>query len=106
MYVWRIHIRLGNLGNSLGSLSTPCRSGTGKEDLALDDREWACEQCGAVNERDFNASLNIRDEALRLVTDVPVVASSGHKFACGAGSAGSLRGESEPFCDEAGTKML
>lgn len=48
-----------------------------KEDLALDDREWACEQCGAVNERDFNASLNIRDEVLRLVTDVPVVASSG-----------------------------
>ena len=77
-----------------------------KEDLALDDREWACEQCGAVNERDFNASLNIRDEVLRLVTDVPVVASSGQKFACGAGSAGSRCVESETFCDEAATKVL
>jgi len=43
----------------------------------VNDREWACEQCRVVNERNFNASLNIRDEALRLITDVPVVASSG-----------------------------
>jgi len=76
-----------------------------KQDLTLEDRVWVCEQCSSVNERDLNASLNIRDEALRLVTAVPVVASSGHKFACGAGSAGSLCEESEPFCDEAGTKM-
>src|SRR3989449_9791754 len=77
-----------------------------KEDLTLDAREWICEQCGVVNKRDLNASLNIRDEALRLVTDVPVVASSGQKFACGTGSAGSLGVESETFCDEAGTKVL
>jgi putative transposase len=77
-----------------------------KEDLALDDREWICEQCGVVNERDFNASLNIRDEALRLVTDVPVVASSGHKFACGASSAGVVGIHRETACDEAGTKVL
>jgi putative transposase len=77
-----------------------------KEDLTLIDRSWVCEQCGSVNERDFNASLNIRDEALRLVTDVPVVASSGHKFACGAGSTGSRNFESETFRVEAGTKVL
>jgi putative transposase len=76
-----------------------------KEDLMLDNRVWVCEQCGAINERDVNAALNIRDAALRLVTDVPVVASSGQKFACGAESAGSLRVESETFCVEAGTKM-
>ena len=76
-----------------------------KQDLTLADRVWICEQCQAANERDFNAALNIRDEALRLLTDVPVVASSGHKFACGAGSAGSLCGESETFCNEAGTKV-
>jgi len=76
-----------------------------KHDLTLEDRVWVCEQCGAVNERDLNASLNIRDEALRLVTDVPVVASSGHKFACGVGSAGSLCEERETFCDEAGTTV-
>lgn len=75
-----------------------------KEDLTLADRIWSCEQCGAVNERDCNAALNIRDEALRLRTDVPVVASSGHKFACGVRSSGPLEGET--FRSEAGTKVL
>jgi putative transposase len=77
-----------------------------KEDLTLGTRVWACEQCGAANERDLNAALNTRDEALRLVRDVPVVASSGQKFACGAGSASSLCGGGETSCDEAGTKVL
>ncbi len=77
-----------------------------KEDLTLDERVWVCEQCGVITERDLNAALNIRTEALRLLTDVPVVASSGHKFACGAESAGSRCVESETFCDEAGTRML
>jgi len=76
-----------------------------KEDLTLADRVWVCEQCGSFHERDVNAALNIRTEALRLVTDVPVVASSGQKCACGAESAGSLCGEGETFCDEAGTKV-
>ena len=76
-----------------------------KEDLTLADRVWACEQCRVINERDMNAALNIRTEALRSVTDVPVVASSGQKYACGAESAGSLCGESATFCDEAGTKV-
>ena len=71
----------------------PC--GWMKEDLTLADRVWVCEQCGAVNERDLNASLNVRDEALRLVTDVPVVALSGLKFAGGAGSSGSAMSETD-----------
>src|SRR2546430_28975 len=75
-----------------------------KEDLTLADRVFICEQCGVVLDRDYNASLNIRDEALRLVTDVPAVASSERKFACGAGSSGSEMGET--FCCEAGTKVL
>jgi putative transposase len=73
-------------------------------DLNLGDRIFLCEACRLSIDRDFNASLNIRKEALRRVSDVPVVASSGHKFACGVGSSGSATGET--FCDEAGTKML
>ncbi len=76
-----------------------------KEDLTLADRVWTCEQCGMVHERDFNASLNIRDEALRLVTDVPVVASSERKIACGVERSGSLCAESETVCGEAGTRV-
>jgi putative transposase len=69
-----------------------------KEDLTLADRVWVCEQCGARNERDFNAAQNVRDEAFRKGSGVPVVASSERKFACGAGSADSLCGESETSC--------
>lgn len=40
---------------------------TVKEDLALSDRIFACDCCGHVVDRDFNASINIEQEALRLV---------------------------------------
>ena len=76
-----------------------------KNDLSLADRQWTCEQCSTVHERDFNASLNIRDEALRITSDVPAVASSERKIACGVGSAGSLYAESETSCEEAGTRV-
>jgi putative transposase len=36
-----------------------------KKDLKLSDREWVCEGCGCVVDRDLNAALNIRDFALR-----------------------------------------
>jgi hypothetical protein len=64
---------------------------------------FRCEDCGLVIDRDLNAAINIRDEALRQVSDVPAVASSERKIACGAGSSGPFGGET--FCEEAGTKM-
>ncbi len=76
------------------------------ENLTLADRVFICHDCGLVIERDLNAAINIRKETLRLLTDVPVVASSERKIACGAGSSGSLCAEGETFCCEAGTTML
>src|SRR2546425_9755403 len=71
-----------------------------KEDLTLADRVWVCEQCGTVHDRDWNAAIMVETEALRLIRDVPVVASSGHKFACGAERSGPFEGET--LCCEAG----
>lgn len=34
--------------------------------LRLSEREWTCGNCHSRHDRDVNAALNIRDEALRL----------------------------------------
>src|SRR5437763_4012421 len=75
-----------------------------KEDLTLAERVWVCEQCGIVHDRDLKAAIIVETEAFRLRTHVPVVASSGHKFACGAERSGPAMGET--VCGEAGTTML
>jgi len=33
--------------------------------LDLSTRSWVCPQCGSINDRDINAAINIREEALR-----------------------------------------
>ena len=37
-----------------------------KKDLTLADREYVCENCGLVIDRDENAAINIENEGIRL----------------------------------------
>lgn len=37
------------------------------KDLKLSEREWICQSCGCIIDRDYNASKNIRDDGLRLL---------------------------------------
>ena len=57
--------------------------GARAESMALDVRSWVCTSCGCIHDRDENASLNIRDEGIRLHT-----ASCAGINACGDGSSG------------------
>lgn len=42
-----------------------CKMNSGKKPLHI--REWTCEQCGLHHDRDFNASINILHEGLKLI---------------------------------------
>jgi len=44
--------------------------GAKKVELSLNDRVYICEECGCVMDRDFNASLNIRAEGIRLLEEM------------------------------------
>ena len=54
--------------------------------LPLDVRSWTCESCQTKHDRDINASINIKDEGLRILTrQSPQVGKPAH----GAGSSGT-----------------
>ena len=38
------------------------------KDLDLSVRQWACPECGVLHDRDVNAAVNIRNEAVRMVS--------------------------------------
>ena len=49
--------------------SSKCCSNCGwiKQDLTLAIREWTCESCGEHHDRDFNASINIKKQGLKIL---------------------------------------
>ncbi len=55
------------IGRFFPSSKTCSDCGIVKESLSLSEREWTCGSCGAVHDRDINASINIALEAARNV---------------------------------------
>jgi putative transposase len=51
------------------SSKTCCECGWKNNDLTLGDREFICEDCGNVIDRDLNASINIKNEGIRILNE-------------------------------------
>ena len=60
--------RLVKVSRWFASSKTCSDCGHVHKELALSDREWVCSECGVIHERDWNAAINILQEALRLTT--------------------------------------
>jgi len=62
-----------------------------KQDLKLKDREWVCESCEVIHDRDGNGAINLENLAASIAVS-----------ACGATGSGIFRhGICETSCDEA-----
>lgn len=58
--------RVVKVGRWYASSKTCNACGGVNDTLTLSDRTWICQHCGAVHDRDWNAAINIRDEAVRI----------------------------------------
>lgn len=59
--------RLVKIDKFFPSSKTCSHCGTVKETLALTERIYTCDVCGARLDRDYNASINIKNEGMRIV---------------------------------------
>ena len=55
--------------------------------LPLEIREWTCERCQTKHDRDINASINIRDEGLRILAGGHLATASGERVRPSKGTA-------------------
>ena len=63
----RNYIKIGRFTKSSQPCSVCGYINTETKDLSV--REWTCPQCGTVHDRDVNASINILNEGLRMLSE-------------------------------------
>jgi len=67
------------------------------QELKLSDREWTCNSCGAIHDRDLNASKNILKEGLKIISAGAVDYTDGDLNDASVKKRKSVKSEAQPI---------
>ena len=68
-----------------------------KQDLTLKDREWTCPSCNTVHDRDFNASINIKKQGLKILSGLGTNSDTKQKRSKALPLGESMTSEAKPI---------
>ena len=67
------------------------------QELKLSDREWTCKSCGAIHDRDVNASRNILKEGLKIISGGTLDNTDGDSNKISVKKHKSVKSEAQPI---------
>jgi putative transposase len=67
------------------------------QELKLSDREWTCKSCGAIHDRDVNASRNILKEGLKIISGGTLDNTDGDSNKASVKKHKSVKSEAQPI---------
>lgn len=67
------------------------------QDLTLKDREWTCQNCDTVHDRDFNASINIKKQGLKILSGLGTNSDTKQKRSKALPLGESMTSEAQPI---------
>ena len=67
------------------------------QELKLSDREWTCKSCGAIHDRDVNASRNILKEGLKIISGGTLDNTDGDSNKTSVKKHKSVKSEAQPI---------
>lgn len=83
-------------------MKTCCDCGWINQELKLSDREWTCKSCNTVHDRDFNASINIKKQGLKILSGLGTNSDIKQKRSKALPLGESMTSEAQPIASGVG----